>query len=83
MYESLSAIKGLVVYKPSANYILMEINNPDITVTDIQTRLEKHNLLIRSCANYKGLGPKMDADCYKKIMHNVELIHLLSTIFEK
>jgi len=46
MYESLSAIKDLVVYKPSANYILMEINNPDITVTDVQTRLEKHNLLI-------------------------------------
>ena len=51
-------LKDLVVYKPSANYILMEINDPDISVTDVQTRLEKHNLLIRSCANYKGLGSK-------------------------
>ena len=58
IYESLTAIKDLVVYVPSANYILMEINNPDITVTDVQTRLKKHNLLIRSCTNYKGLGPK-------------------------
>ena len=83
MYESLSAIKDLVVYKPSANYILMEINNPDITVTDVQTRLEKHNLLIRSCANYKGLGPKWMRIAIKDHAHNVELIHLLSTIFEK
>ena len=37
MYESLTAIKDLVVYKPSANYILIEINNPDISVTDVQT----------------------------------------------
>ena len=83
MYESLSAIKDLVVYKPSANYILMEINDPDITVTDVQTRLEKHNLLIRSCANYKGLGPKWMRIAIKDHAHNVELIHLLSTIFEK
>ena len=83
MYESLSDIKDLVVYKPSANYILMEINDPDITVTDVQTRLEKHNLLIRSCANYKGLGPKWMRIAIKDHAHNVELIHLLSTIFEK
>lgn len=83
MYESLSAIKDLVVYKPSANYILIEINNPDISVTDVQNRLEKHNLLIRSCANYKGLGLKWMRIAIKDHAHNVELIHLLSTIFEK
>ena len=83
MYESLTAIKDLIVYKPSANYILIEINNPDITVTDVQTRLEKHNLLIRSCANYKGLGPKWMRIAIKDHAHNVELIHLLSTIFKK
>ena len=83
MYESLSAIKDLVVYKPSANYILIEINNPDISVTDVQSRLEKHNLLIRSCANYKGLGPKWMRIAIKDHAHNVELIHLLSTIFAK
>ena len=83
MYESLAAIKDLVVYKPSANYILIEIINPAITVTDIQSRLEKHNILIRSCANYKGLGPKWMRIAIKDHAHNVELIHLLSTIFEK
>ncbi len=52
MYKSLSAIDDLIVYKPSANYIWIEVQNPTITVDKDHT-------------------------------HNVELIRLLSPIFEK
>ena len=82
MYNSLSNFKNLIVYKPSANYILTNIDDSQITVNDIQAELEKHNTLIRSCANYKGLGPLWMRIAIKDHEHNVSLIHLLSDIFE-
>lgn len=83
MYKSLSAIDDLIVYKPSANYILIEVQNPNITVDNVQRNLEKHNVLIRNCANYNGLGAQWMRIAIKDHNHNVELIRLLSAIFEK
>ena len=83
MYNSLSNFKNLIVYKPSANYILANIDDSQITVNDIQAELEHHNTLIRSCTNYKGLGPQWMRIAIKDHDHNVSLISLLGDILTK
>lgn len=83
MYNALSMFKTLVVYKPSVNYILVEIKDSKITVDDIQLELEHHNTLIRSCTNYKGLGPQWMRIAIKDHDHNVSLIRLLGDILTK
>lgn len=50
---ALAAIPALRVYKPAANYILLESRT--LAAKDVQERLLRAGILIRDCGNYRGL----------------------------
>lgn len=55
LLSELQNIKGIKVYKPAANYILMKLNG-GMSAHLLQKRLLKeHHILIRDCSNYEGL----------------------------
>ena len=55
LLKELQSIKGVKVYKPAANYILMKLND-GMSANLLQERLLKeHHILIRDCSNYEGL----------------------------
>lgn len=52
---------GLTVFEGEANFLLFRAPG----VTDLKEQLLTKNLLIRSCANYQGLGPDYYRVCIK------------------
>lgn len=66
---------GLEVWPGEANYLLFRARG----LTDLKARLVERGILIRSCANYRGLGP----DYYRTAIRTPEENHhLLKAIQE-
>lgn len=68
---------GLNVYNSKANYILFKSENKNI-----QSELEKNGILIRSCANYKGLKDTFFRIAVKLKEDNEYLIKCLASILK-
>ena len=58
MYNLLREIKGIKVYEPAVNFILLKLERFQLTSRELQTRMKKHGVLIRDCSNYPGLNDK-------------------------
>lgn len=52
-YQALRQLPGLSVYPGRANYLFLRCHLPEL---DLQQALLQQHILIRSCANYPGLG---------------------------
>ncbi|WP_251422280.1 pyridoxal phosphate-dependent aminotransferase [Veillonella agrestimuris] len=81
MYDHLSSIESLTVYKPSANFILIEIKDKTIKVSDLEQRLSKDNIVIRNCATYSGLGEGWIRVAVKTHNQNEKLIQIFKDFF--
>ena len=55
MFQSLSHIKNLKVYLPSANYVLVDLRASSVTAQELQKKLGPRGILIRDCSNYPFL----------------------------
>lgn len=53
LFDALRKIPALRIWRPAANYLFMRCE-----LTDLQTRLLGHHILIRHCANYPGLDAR-------------------------
>jgi threonine-phosphate decarboxylase len=53
-YQELSNIKGLKVYKPSANFIFIKLLG-NISSEMLQDQLGQKGILVRDCSNFRGL----------------------------
>ncbi|MGM9539122.1 threonine-phosphate decarboxylase CobD [Anaerovibrio sp.] len=55
MYRALQGIKGLKVYKPSVNFVLLNLSGCGMTSWQLAEKMKRHGVLIRDCSNYPGL----------------------------
>lgn len=55
LYQELSKMKGLTVYKPTANYIFVDISKSKYDSDQLTDLLAKQGILIRNCKSYRGL----------------------------
>jgi len=78
LFNELSQIKELKVFKPSVNFILLK----NLRDMDLKNELLKNNILIRSCHNYKGLNNNFYRVAVRTHAENVMLIQGLKNIFE-
>ncbi|MBU1740276.1 MAG: threonine-phosphate decarboxylase CobD [Proteobacteria bacterium] len=53
----IEALPGAQVYPATANYLLTRVDEPGPTVPKLAARLEAEGILIRDCANFRGVGP--------------------------
>lgn len=69
MVEELLKISQIKVYKPSANFIFIEIINGS-TVEELQEYLIKEKIMIRNCSNYPELNNKFFRIAIKESLEN-------------
>lgn len=79
LYEELEKIKGLKVYKPNVNFILLK----SLWNIDLKDELLKRNILIRSCSNYIGLDERYYRIAVRSHEENIMLKKNLVDIFEE
>lgn len=82
MYQSLSAIEGITVYPPSANFMLLHIEKDGITADSINEVLKKHNMIVRNCDNYEGLDNQWIRLAIKDHESNVTVSGIIEEIFK-
>lgn len=79
LYRRLSAIDGLAPLRPSVNFILVKIADEGPTSHELQESLIKMGILIRDCANFKGLGSKYFRVAVRNREENLRLLSSLET----
>src|SRR3989338_6311945 len=82
LYNGLSRIKGIRPFQPSVNFILVKIDNAEITSSQIQDSLIKDNIFIRDCSNFIGLSEKCFRVAFKTREENQKLLSALKLVME-
>ena len=80
LYHSLLKIPGLKPYKPSVNFILINIKDTAMTAQELGQALAVHNILIRDCSNYPGLSSEYIRIAVKNLEQNNTLIAALQQV---
>jgi threonine-phosphate decarboxylase len=81
LFEGLKTINGIRPYEPSANFILCRIINKKFNADSLSRRLLRRGILIRDCANFKGLDSSFFRVAVKKRKENIRLIDCLKEVF--
>jgi threonine-phosphate decarboxylase len=79
-YQELSNIKGLKVYKPSANFIFIKLLG-NISSEMLQDQLGQKGILVRDCSNFRGLEKgKFIRVAVRTLEENIKLLKELKLI---
>ena len=82
LYDRLSRIKGIRPFQPSVNFILVKIDNAEITSSQIQDFLIKDKIIIRDCSNFVGLSEKYFRVAVKTREENQKLLSAMKLVLE-
>jgi threonine-phosphate decarboxylase len=77
LYEALARIKGLKPYPSVANFLLVKIMSKQATSARLKERLLKKGILIRDCANFRGLNEYFLRVAVRSRKENIRLIQAL------
>lgn len=77
LYERLNRIKGLKPYPSMANFILVKINQKRLTSPKLKEQLLKKGILIRDCANFRGLNKQFIRVAVRTHKENKQLVRAL------
>lgn len=80
LFKQIAKIEGLNAYPSFTNFILVKIENKNMTSIYLEKKLMKYNILIRNCANFKGLSNKFIRIAVRTRKENVKLIRSLNFI---
>ena len=75
LYENLKNIKGLKVFKPSVNFIMIKTQKKDL-----YEKLLEHKIIIRRCNNYYGLSDEFYRVAVRTREENKKFIEALRLI---
>jgi len=74
----IEALPGALVYPSTANYLLVWVDEPGPTVAELAARLETQGILIRDCANFRGVGPNHFRVAVRREGENQRLLSALA-----
>ncbi|MBI2559951.1 MAG: aminotransferase class I/II-fold pyridoxal phosphate-dependent enzyme, partial [Planctomycetes bacterium] len=77
LYEQISGIEGLHPFYPSANFMLVRIDRPNLPVSHLYTQLIKSGLVIRDCSNFRGLNEQYFRIAVRTRDENLRLLNEL------
>ena len=80
LFKQLAAIAGLSPYPSVANFLLLKIEKAGITAKSLQELLLEKGILIRDCANFRGLNDKYIRIAVRTHRENIKLISALKAI---
>ncbi len=83
MYQTLQTIPELNVFKPSANFILVQILKEGVTSFDIFDYLIRLKLMIRDCSSFEHLDGEFFRFCIMTPEENTRLLCALKLFFSE
>lgn len=81
LYRELQKIPGLKPYRPSVNYLFVEIKDMNMDSGTLREKLARRGFLIRDCGNYPGLTSHFFRLAVRKREENTLLIKTMKDIF--
>lgn len=81
IFQSLSQLKELKPYPPTANFILVKILKDGITAKNVFEYTLKRGLMIRDCSTFPFLGNQYFRFCFMSPDKNQELLSCLRELF--
>lgn len=78
--SALNSRKSIKLYKPAANFILVQLLKEDITAQDVADYCVHKGLYIRSCADITGLNNKFIRFCFMNPKQNDLLVNTILEI---
>ncbi|HIE65026.1 MAG: threonine-phosphate decarboxylase CobD [Nitrospira sp.] len=83
LFDALSKIPGVDVYRTEANFILFRLLENFLQVESLETLFVREKILIRNCASFRGLNPWHIRIAIKSHSENQKLVRLLRHILNK
>ncbi len=80
LFNELKKIKGLNPFKPTANYIFIDISQTAYSASKLTDILAKNKILIRNCSSYHGLDENYIRVAVKSRRSNEKLLNVLKSI---
>lgn len=80
-YNQLLSIPRIKPYKPSVNFILVNIGKTNVCSSRLRDLLAQHDILIRDCSNYPGLSDHYIRLAVKLPQQNSVLVEVIQNIF--
>jgi len=77
LYERLGRIRKLKPYPSVANFLLVKIKDKRLTSSCLKERLLKKSILIRDCANFRGLDKQFIRVAVRTHKENMQLVEAL------
>ncbi|MGG5461935.1 pyridoxal phosphate-dependent aminotransferase [Clostridium sp. B9] len=81
LFNELSSMADLKVFKSYSNFILCKISSQKLTAKELYDILMKKGIIIRNCTSFEGLNEYFFRVCVLKPEDNKLLIKLLKEIF--
>ncbi len=78
--DALSKIKGLKVYEPSANFVLVRIESEHISADILFDACIRERMMIRNCCTFPFLDNKYFRICFMKPEMNDRLLSVISSV---
>ena len=82
IFERLSKIKSLKVYKPTCNFILCKIISGNVEANDLFDAAIKEKCMIRDCADFNFLDESFFRFCFMKKDDNDRLLNVIEKLFK-
>ena len=83
IYETLQTIPELKAFKPSANFVLVQILKEGVTSFDVFDNLIRQKLMIRDCSSFEQLDGEFIRFCIMSPEENTRLLYALKTFFSE
>ncbi len=83
LFRGLSAINGLLPYPSVANFILVKIKDSLMSAAKLRQNLIHKGILIRDCANFRGLNNKYFRIAVRLRADNLRLLEVLEKYYRK
>jgi threonine-phosphate decarboxylase len=78
--DQLTSVAKIHVFPSQANFLLVKIIERKRTAADVARQLADHNILIRDCANFPGLGKQFFRVAVRRRAENTRLLEMLSFV---
>lgn len=80
LFNEITNIKKLTPYPSLTNFLLIKLNDKNLTSSVLKHRLISHGILIRDCANFRGLNNKFIRVAVRSHKENLKLVEALKKV---
>ena len=77
LFEEIAKIKGLIPYPSVANFLLVKIENENVTAAHLTNKLIQRGIFVRDCSNFRELSDKFIRVAIRSHKENLKFLDAL------